>query len=141
MAISESDLFQGVSQRFITKVANNSEEKTFRKNSVIFRTGDLASVFYVLIEGAVDISLGAKEAHMSVNQPGEIFGWSALVAPYLYTADAKCTKDTRVIAISRDLVEKTISEHPDEGLAVLKNLTGIIAKRLRYAYKSLVPEM
>ena len=26
MAIKESDLFKGVSQRFITKVANNSEE-------------------------------------------------------------------------------------------------------------------
>lgn len=142
MAIKESDLFKGVSQRFITKIANNSEEESFKKNSTIFKTGEKASHFFVLSEGAIDISLGKREgAHMSVSKPGEIFGWSALVEPYIYTANAKATKDTRVIKISRDLIEQAISEHPAEGLAVLKNLTGIIAQRLRYAYKSLVPEM
>lgn len=142
MAIKESDLFKGVSQRFITKVANNSEEVTFKKNSVVFKTGEKASHFFVLAEGALDISLGKREgAHMSVSKPGEVFGWSALVEPYIYTANAKCIKDTKVIKVSRDLIEKTISEHPAEGLAFLKNLTAIIAQRLRYAYKSLVPEM
>jgi CRP-like cAMP-binding protein len=142
MAIKESDLFKGVSQRFITKIANNSEEESFKKNSTIFKTGEKASHFFVLAEGAIDISLGKREgAHMSVSKPGEIFGWSALVEPYIYTANAKATKDTRVIRVSRDLIEQAISEHPAEGLAVLKNLTGIIAQRLRYAYKSLVPEM
>lgn len=142
MAIKESDLFKGVSQRFITKIANNSEEETFKKNSIIFKTGEKAPHFFVLAEGAIDISLGKREgAHMSVSKPGEIFGWSALVEPYIYTANARATKETRVIKISRDLIDQAISEHPTEGLAVLKNLTGIIAQRLRYAYKSLVPEM
>lgn len=142
MAIKESDLFKGVSQRFITKIAKNSEEANFKKNAIIFKTGEKASHFFVLVEGAIDISLGKREsAHMSVSKPGEIFGWSALVDPYVYTANAKATKDTKVIKISRDLVEQAIGEHPAEGMAVLKNLTGIIAQRLRYAYKSLVPEM
>lgn len=141
MAIKESDLFKGVSQRFITKIGNNSEEQSFKRNDVIFRAGEKASFFFVLVEGAVDISLGKREgAHMSVSKPGEIFGWSALVEPYTYTANAKATKETRVIKISRDLIEQAINEHPQEGLAVLKNLAGIIAQRLRYAYKSLVPE-
>lgn len=142
MAIKESDLFKGVSQRFITKIANNSEEETFRKNAIIFKAGEKAAHFFVLAEGSIDISLGKREgAHMSVSKPGEVFGWSALVEPYVYTANARTTKDTRVIKISRDLIEQAISEHPAEGLAVLKNLTGIIAQRLRYAYKSFVPEM
>jgi len=142
MAIKESDLFKGVSQRFITRIANNSEEENFKKNEVIFKSGEKASHFFVLVEGSIDISLGKREsAHMSVSKPGEIFGWSALVEPYVYTANAKATKDTKVIKISRDFIEQVIGEHPTEGLAVLKNLTGIIAQRLRYAYKSFVPEM
>lgn len=28
--------------------------------------------------------------HLAVNRPGEIFGWSALVEPYMYTATTKC---------------------------------------------------
>ncbi len=68
MAIKESDLFKGVSQRFITKIANNSEEANFKKNAIIFKTGEKASHFFVLVEGAIDISLGKNPlrslAHM-----------------------------------------------------------------------------
>jgi CRP-like cAMP-binding protein len=141
MAIKESDLFKGVSQRFITKIAKNSEEATFRRNSIIFRAGEPAGRFYVLVEGEVEISLGKREGpRLLVNRPGEVFGWSALVEPYVFTATARARRDTKVLAISRDLVEGAINEHPAEGIAVLKNLTGIIAQRLRYAYRSLVPE-
>ena len=136
----ESDLFKGVSQRFITRIANGAEEQNYKKGSVIFKGGEEAAYFYVLSAGDVHIDVGRTEETLAVNRPGEVFGWSALVAPYRYTATAKCVRDVRVIKISRDLVEAAITEHPGEGLAVLKNLTGIIAGRLRYAYQQLVPE-
>jgi CRP-like cAMP-binding protein len=140
MAIMEADLFRGVSQRFITRIAHGAEEQTYQKNSLIFRRGEEASHFYVLVEGHVGIEIGEKEEVLEVERPGEVFGWSALVEPYMYTASARSIKQTRAIRISRDLVEAAIKEHPEEGLAVLKNLTGIIAGRLRYAYQQLVPE-
>ena len=36
MAITESELFKGVSQRFITRIANASEEEEYKANSIIF---------------------------------------------------------------------------------------------------------
>jgi CRP-like cAMP-binding protein len=140
MAIMESDLFKGVSQRFVTRIANGAEEESFKKNSTIFKAGERAPHFYVLVAGDVHIDVGAAEETLAVNRPGEVFGWSALVEPYTYTATARCVKDTKAIKISRGLVEAAIQEHPAEGLAVLKNLTAIIASRLRYAYRQLVPE-
>lgn len=140
MAIMESDLFAGVSQRFITRIANGAEEQSYKKNSVIFKRGEEASHFYVLITGDVHIEVGETGGTLAVSRPGEVFGWSALVEPYHYTATAKCVGDTRAIKISRDFVDAAIKEHPGEGIAVLKNLTGIIAGRLRYAYRQLVPE-
>ena len=104
------------------------------------RRGERASYFYVLVSGDVHIEIGDMEERLAANKPGEVFGWSALVAPYVYTATARCVKDTKVIRISRDLIEEVIKEHPDEGLSVLKNLTAIIAGRLRFAYQQLVPE-
>jgi CRP-like cAMP-binding protein len=140
MAIMESDLFAGVSQRFITRVANGAEEQSYTKNSVIFKKGEQASHFYVLVEGDVHIEIGETGGTLAVSRTGEVFGWSALVEPYRYTASARCIGDTRVIKISSDIVEAAIMEHPGEGLAILKNLTRIIAGRLRYAYRQLVPE-
>lgn len=142
MSIKEADLFSGVSQRVITKIGQNSEEENFKKGAIIFREGDPAGSFYVLGEGEVDIMAGKREViHFTVGKPGEVFGWSALVEPYRYTATAQCSEDTKVIKISRDLVEQVIREHPEEGLMILKHLTGIIAQRLRYAYRTPPPEM
>jgi CRP/FNR family cyclic AMP-dependent transcriptional regulator len=139
MAITESELFKGVSQRFITRIANASEEQKYKADSIIFRRGDQASYFYVLVSGEVHGEMGAEDT-LVVDKPGEIFGWPAMVAPYAYTGTARCVKDTRAIKISRDLIEEVINEHPAEGLAVLKNLAAIIASRLRYAYQQLMPE-
>jgi CRP-like cAMP-binding protein len=141
MAITESDLFRGVSQRFITRIAKGAEEQTFKRNAAIFKKGEQASDFYVLVSGDVHVLLGEAEgATLAVSRPGEVFGWSAMVAPYLYTATARCMRDTTVLKISRDILEEVIKEHPDEGISVLKNLTEIVAGRLRYAYRQLVPE-
>lgn len=140
MAIMESDLFKGVSQRFITRIANSAEERTYKKNSVIFEKGEQASYFYVLVAGDVHIEIGQNEGTLAVRRTGEVFGWSALVEPYSYTATARCAAETKVLRVSRDLVEAAVKEHPGEGLAVLKNLTGIIAGRLRFAYRLLSPE-
>jgi CRP-like cAMP-binding protein len=60
--------------------------------------------------------------HFTVRKPGKVFGWSALVEPYRYTATAQCSGDTKVIKISRDLVGQVIREHPEEGLMILKHL-------------------
>ena len=51
MAIMESDLFKGVSQRFITRIAHGAEEETHKKDSVIFKRGEEAAHFYVLAAG------------------------------------------------------------------------------------------
>ena len=139
MAITESELFKGVSQRFITRIANASEEEEHKANSIIFKRGEAASYLYVLVSGEVRGEMGAEET-LSVDKPGQVFGWSAMVAPYAYTGTARCAKDTRVIKISRDLIEEVIKEHPAEGLAVLTNLIAIVAGRLQFAYNQLMPE-
>ncbi len=141
MAIKESELFRGVSQRFITRIANGAEELVFTKNKILFKAGEPAPCFYVLVEGDVHLDMPETDkATLAVSRAGEVFGWSALVEPYIYIATAKCVGDTKVLRIARNQLEAAIKEHPDEGLSVLKNLTGIIAARLRYAYRQLVPE-
>ena len=140
MAIMESELFKGVSQRFITRIAHGAEEQNYKKGSVIFKKGEDARHFYVLAAGGVHIEVAETEETLAINRPGEVFGWSALVEPYQYTATARCVRDARVIKISRDVVEAAIKDHPSEGIDVLNNLTRIIASRLSFAYRQLVPE-
>jgi CRP/FNR family transcriptional regulator, cyclic AMP receptor protein len=133
--IQESELFKGVSERVLTDIANEGEELTFEAGTILFNAGEDAQHIYELIEGSVDLIMLEKHiVHLTVSRSGQIFGWSALVESYTRTATAKCTAHTRVIKMSRDSIEKTIERYPHEGLAILKNLTRIIAARLRNAY-------
>jgi CRP-like cAMP-binding protein len=132
----ESDLFKGVSQRVLGEIGKLSEEVVFEKDLVIFRTDQEASYIYELAEGIVDIVVSEKDnMHYSIMRPNEIFGWSALVEPYVYTATARCITKVKVIQIARDVIEDTVKRHPAEGLIIYKHLAGIIGQRLRSAYQ------
>jgi len=132
----ESDLFKGASQRITSEIGKSSEEVSLEKDSIIFKADEEATYIYELVEGEVDIVILEKEnMHFKVIRPGEIFGWSALVEPYVYSAMARCVTDTKAIRIARDSIENAVKRHPDEGLIIYKHLMGIIAQRLRNAYQ------
>lgn len=134
-AIEESDLFRGVSPEFLHEIGKAGEIKLFKDDSFIFRSNEKARYVYQLIEGTIDIMITEKALiHFTINRPGEIIGWSALVEPYMYTATAKCKSETKVVKISREAIEKAILKYPSDGLAILRHLTGIISHRLRHAY-------
>ena len=132
----EFDLFHGASQRVIGEIGKNSEEVVFENDSIIFKNDEEALYIYELVEGEVDIVVLEREnMHYTITRLGEIFGWSALVEPYVYTATARCSMNTKVLRISRDTIEDAVKRHPNEGLFIYKHLTGIIAQRLRNAYQ------
>jgi len=132
----ESDLFKGVSQRVLNEIGKKGEEVFFSKDSVIFKAEEEALYIYELAEGTVDIVVSEKDnMHYSVMRPNEIFGWSALVEPYVYTATARCTTDVKVVRIARDVIEDAVKHHPAEGLIIYKHLAGLIGQRLRSAYQ------
>ncbi len=132
----EFDLFQGVSQRVIGEIGRLGEEVSFDRDDIVFKADEPGSFFYELVEGEVDIIVLEKEnMHFIVKRPGEIFGWSALVEPYVYSATARCLAPTRAIRIGRDVIENVVKRHPEEGLIIYKHIIGIVAQRLRSAYQ------
>ena len=132
----ESELFKGVSQRVIGEIGKKSEELSFERDSIIFSVDEDAAYVYELAEGTIDIVVSEKDnMHYSVMRPNEIFGWSALVEPYVYTATARCVTDVKVVRIARDIIEEAVKHHPEEGLIIYKHLAGLIGQRLRGAYQ------
>jgi CRP-like cAMP-binding protein len=137
MFIKEADLFQGVGVHTIGEIAMESTEKVFKSGDVIFREGDQAGAFYVLVEGNVEISIGERGAiNFIVGRPGEVFGWAALVDPYMRTGTAACTADTKVLEVPTDAMECVMKKYPEDGLRIMRHLTSILAQRLRVAYQA-----
>src|SRR5512135_3170060 len=75
----------------------------------IFRQGDAAIYLYVVQRGRVTIQYKPYDGPiitLSHLQPGEIFGWSAVVGGETYTSDAISTNEVETLRVrGSDLVQ------------------------------------
>jgi len=141
MFLKEADLFMGLSQETMNEIAKIMVEESYDKGALLFSEGDPAQYFYVLQEGRVRLALG-KEAKIdyTVSNPGEAFGWSALVDRPSYTAAAECESPTRLIKIGKEELNKILEKQPGSGMIFFKRLAGALGERLIYAYNAFLSE-
>jgi len=90
----------------LAAVAMLAEEVTYKRNETVFEADHPADAMYFLIEGCVDLHYIVadeinpelrKEFFISEINPGEPFGISALIEPYVYTGSIRTTCPSRVI--------------------------------------------
>ena len=140
------ELFDGASETLLNKIAEISEVQTYNYGHMIFDEGDKSEWVYILLEGKVRVSvaLTSKPARVSVamlDEPGWVFGWSGIVAPYRYTAAATCEVDSKVLAVPGIQLEDLLAEEPNCGCTVMKKLAELISSRLRNSRMVLIRTM
>ncbi len=139
MFIKEAEIFKGIPSHVINEIAEHITVERFPAGHVLFEKGKFADTLYILEDGAIDISVrGKKTLSLPVNEPGEMFGWSALVEPNEYTATAQCVKESKVIKVDGELLARVFERHPSEGLTVMKRLAGVVASRLVSSYQEIL---
>lgn len=134
MWITETGLFKGAGQRAMNKIAGESLDESYEQGSIIFRVGDEANFFYVLVEGTVELSAGARQ--FTFIQPGAVFGLSALVEPFKHNTHASARTAAKVVKVPREAVEHVLKKYPEDGVLILRHLMAMMAQRLKDAYES-----
>lgn len=141
MYIPQSELFKDLSPGTMEAITIQGKEKTFGRDELLFSEGDKAECFYVLGEGSIHLSMMGRDALcFVVNRPGEVFGWSSLVAPYKYRANARCTDQCRLLQIPCNAIEKVTQTHPEDGITIFRNLAGILTGKLGQVYRQLISD-
>ena len=136
MYIQQADLFWGMSRSFMKEVMDVAVKETYQKGDFLFREGDPAVHFYILIKGRIKLTTSeAGQLVHTVNNDGEAFGWSSLVERDVYSASAECTEKTILQKFDRRSLQKVIEEDLANGLIFFKRLAGIIGNRLIWSYK------
>ena len=72
-----------------------------------------------------------KDITVDLIEPGEIFGWSALIKPGLFTTTARCSKAARIISLPADKLKAIFDKNPRVGYGFTERLAEIISQRLR----------
>ena len=136
MYIQQADLFWGMNRNFVKAVMDMAEKETFQKGDILFREGDPATYFYILIKGRVKLIIGEDGPVVyTVDHAGEAFGWSSLIDRDVYSASAECTEVTTLQKIDAKTFHKTLEKETTNGLIFFKRLAGLIGNRLLWSYK------
>jgi len=101
-----------------------AEEETFNNGDTIFQERSPAESLFLLEEGSIDLYFTVVDNfHPELRQefsigeinPGEPFGISALIEPYVLTATARVSSPSRVIRINAAALRATMDT--DQSLA------------------------
>ena len=138
MYLKQADLFWGLSQSIIQSITAKAVQQVFRAGDIVFKAGDPADCFYVMIKGRVKLELQAtgRKVYCS-NRVGEIFGWSALIGREEYSATVICEQQTMVLKFHKgDLYH--LLDHDAESAAIFyKQLAFALGNRLLTVYELL----
>jgi CRP/FNR family cyclic AMP-dependent transcriptional regulator len=139
MILQEAELFKGIDPEVMNKIVNICSEQNYPQNSVLFKMGEEAEFLYILGEGIVNLVIeNGGKITFTLEESGEVFGWSSLVESGHYTASAVCATKVKALKIERDELNKIFNLHPNVGLKVLKRLGDVISRRLTGAYRDLL---
>jgi CRP/FNR family transcriptional regulator, cyclic AMP receptor protein len=137
MFIRQAELFEGVSAEANAIMESQKTKRSYKEGDLVFQEGDEANCFYIIEDGKVDLVLGREqETRFLAYYAGEIFGWSALVQPHRYLANARCMTQCTVAQIPKQAIDEIAKKHPADGLMIYKRLAAILAERLIAAYRS-----
>jgi CRP-like cAMP-binding protein len=126
--------FAGFSDEELKQLAMAGREQAASVGEILFMEGKPAHNLYFLTEGVVEIlnvGSGNKESVAVSSLPaGELLGWSAVIEPHIYTATARATRPSRVIAFAGADLEKLMSDDRFANL-LLKKIAHVIGQRLK----------
>jgi len=133
--LKEFTLFEGINDEVLKDIAELCHERSYREGDSCFLQGRKATELYLCRSGKVDVTVQvhepwSMEVTVHTATAGELFGWSALLAPYIYTASAKCQEETEIICINRSELLDFFRKRPEVGYQVMTNLGAVISSRL-----------
>ena len=133
--------FGGLSDAQLREISMITEEEVFEKGSIILTDKKRADIFYLLMDGSIDLiyttvdelnlnPVPPKELMAGEVNQGEIFGISALIEPYTYNASARAAARCHILVINAIELRKLIDEDSDLASKMLKHLVDALMERL-----------
>jgi CRP-like cAMP-binding protein len=138
MYIKMSDFFMGMGRQFTIEVLDIAQKLFQSEGEILFREGDPAKHFYVLLKGRVKLSLGETGPVVyMVRKPGEIIGWSGLIGRDRYSASGECMEETNLLKFPRDVFLEILKKYPRNEALLFKRLAEMLGNRLLDLYPTI----
>ncbi len=132
--LRKTELFGTLGEPQLSLLLSHSSVESLPEGKTIFRQEDEANHLYILIEGAVDLSVKTGEKFdfltSKVEKEGAAFGIPSLIEPFRYNMTAICSKSCKVLVIHAGRVRMDMEKDPKMGMEIMKKLASIYFHRL-----------
>jgi len=132
--LNKINLLKALDPDMLDKVRPFVELRDFQNREVIFREGDKALYFYMLLRGGVLLEVQASPTiliSLGAIKPGFSFGWSALLPEASsYTSHAVCTEASDVLMIQAGRLVSLMEEDHSLGFRIMEGVVQILKRRL-----------
>jgi CRP-like cAMP-binding protein len=132
--LKRTELFEALEESQLNALLSHASVESFPERKTIFNQGEKAVRLYVLVEGAIDLTIksGEKIDFMTskIEKEGAVFGMPCLLEPFRYNVTALCLKPSKVLVLDADHIKKRMAEDPEMGMEIMKKLASIYFSRL-----------
>jgi len=132
--LKKTELFEGLDETRLSILLSQSVVKSYPAGETIFLQGEEATCLYILIKGAVDLTVKTQEKTdfmtSRIEKEGAVFGTASLMEPFRYNVSAVCLKPSEVLVLDANLIRTKMEDDPKIGLEIMKKLASIYFNRL-----------
>lgn len=126
------DLFEGLSEAELEKVAALAKPRKYQRDEVIFHADERGDVFCLIVTGRVKVTMispEGKEIILSMLGPGDFFGEMALLDDEPRSATVMAVEPLEVLTVYRDELLQIMRDD----FTITRNIIAELSKRLRRA--------
>lgn len=135
--LAHSELLKGFSPIHIERFEDLATTVTADAGSELFRSGEYAQHLYVALDGEVELRMNVPEwwgidtphRKVSTAKAGQIFGWSALVEPFVYSLTAVCVTDATLARFEGSQLADLCVRDPHVGYRLLSQVLKVVSGR------------
>ncbi len=140
-SIADNPFFAGLAREDIEFLARNAERRRLRRDGVLFRYGDRADRFYVIVSGKISVEVAALEGpplELQSLDAGAVLGWSWLIPPYTWSFQARADEDAEVLDFDGRAIRAKCESDPRFGYELIKRFSGLMSERLNFAREKMM---
>jgi CRP/FNR family transcriptional regulator, cyclic AMP receptor protein len=139
--IAQQPFFKGLSGPHLQLLADSAMVTEFKPGQWIFRQGDPANRFYLILEGKVLIESEVKERGMIPIRtlgPGDELAWAWLFPPYYMHFNACAIEPTRAIFFYGTRLREQCEANHELGYQLMKRIAQVVIRNLNATQQRLL---
>lgn len=127
-------LFSGLTTADTEELLRHFDELDCAADQVVIQTGDFAPALYIVVTGAVEVSLavpGGEDALVAAIEPEGVFGETSFFHPAPHSATVRCTKPTKLLRLARVAFDRLLTEDSLPAYRLGAKAAELLATRLQ----------